>query len=220
MSLDPHLAPHWDTAALVLIDVQRDFLSDRPHGVPGTTEILPGLARLCAAFRAAGRPIVHVVRLYEPDGSNAERVRRTILAGGAEFLAPGAVGREIPAALLPVDAPGLDDVALLRGRAQRLGPDEFVIYKPRWGAFYDTPLHDLLTGHGVDTIVFAGCNLPNCPRASMVEASERDYRIALATDAVSRPSDQGFAELAGIGVILVTTDTVVASVAGSANAAG
>ena len=29
---------------------------------------------------------------------------------------------------------------------------------------------------GVDTIVVAGCNLPNCPRATLFEASERDFR--------------------------------------------
>ncbi|GAA2531007.1 cysteine hydrolase family protein [Winogradskya humida] len=205
---DPHLIPHLDTAALVLIDVQHDFLSDSPYGIPGTTEVLPRLAQLSAAFRAAGKPIVHVIRLYEPDGSNADRVRRTLIAGGAHVVAPGTPGRDIPPELLPDTAPGLDDDALLRGDPQQLGPDEFVIYKPRWGAFYRTPLHELLTSHGIDTIVFAGCNLPNCPRASLIEASERDYRLVLATDATSRTSEQGLAEVTGIGTILMTTDAI------------
>ncbi|MFF4618819.1 isochorismatase family protein [Nonomuraea jabiensis] len=73
---DPHLAPRWATSALLTIDVQRDFLSEAPYGVAGTSEVLPALAGLAAAFRAAGRPIVHIVRLYDPDGHDADRVRR------------------------------------------------------------------------------------------------------------------------------------------------
>lgn len=48
---DPHLAPHWSSSALVTIDMQRDFLSDSPYGVPGTTEVVPTLRRLADAFR-------------------------------------------------------------------------------------------------------------------------------------------------------------------------
>jgi nicotinamidase-related amidase len=38
--------------------------------------------------------------------------------------------------------------------------------KPRWGAFYETPPHALLHELGVDTVIVAGCNLPNCVRAT------------------------------------------------------
>jgi nicotinamidase-related amidase len=63
----------------------------------------------------------------------------------------------------------------------------------------------------VDTLIFAGCNLPNCPRASVVEAHERDFRVVLATDAVSQASDQGFREIAGLGTILMGTEGIVAN---------
>jgi nicotinamidase-related amidase len=69
----PHLVPHWQTAALVIIDMQRDFLSESSHGVPGTTEVVPALRRLTDGFRVATRPIVHVVRLYQPGGGDADR---------------------------------------------------------------------------------------------------------------------------------------------------
>ena len=87
MNSDPHLIPHWETAALITIDMQRDFLSDSTYGVPGTTEILPELNRLTAAFRTAGKPIVHIVRLHQ--GDDVDRVRRTLIAEGAEFARPG-----------------------------------------------------------------------------------------------------------------------------------
>lgn len=208
--IDPHLEPRWGSAALVTIDMQRDFRTDGPYGLAGTTEIIPSLRVLLDAFRSAGRPIVHIVRLYQ--GDDVDRVRRTLVAGGADFVRPGTEGRLLAPGLLPGDGPDLDDKLLLDGRPQVLGPDEYALFKPRWGAFYRTPLDELLREHGVDTLVFAGCNLPNCPRASLIEASERDYRVVLATDAVSQASEQGFREIAGIGVVLLPSAAIAAAV--------
>lgn len=210
--MDPHLEPRWATAALITIDVQRDFLSDGPFAIPGTSEVLPALSELTAAFRAAGRPIVHIVRLYPADGGDVDRVRRSLIESGAELARPGSPGRLVAPELLPPGAPDLDDDLLLKGEPQPLGPAEFAVYKPRWGAFYRTRLEDLLGALGVDTVVFAGCNLPNCPRASIIEAHERDFRVVLATDAISQSSEQGFREIAGIGTVLMSTPDIAAAV--------
>jgi nicotinamidase-related amidase len=206
MNSDPYLVPHWPTAALITIDMQRDFLSDGPYPVPGTTEILPELNRLATAFRDAGRPIVHIVRLYQ--GTDVDRVRRTLIDSGADFVRPGTPGRLLAPGLAP-DVE-LDDDLLLKGAPQVLGHNEYALFKPRWGAFYRTPLADLLADHGVDTLVFAGCNMPNCPRASIIEAHERDFRVVLAADAISNASDQGSREIAGIGTTLMPADEVIA----------
>jgi nicotinamidase-related amidase len=74
------------------------------------------------------------------------------------------------------------------------------MYKPRWGAFYDTDLEQHLRESGSNTLVFAGCNFPNCPRTSIYEASERDFRIVLVSDAISGLYDRGIAECRSIGV--------------------
>ena len=207
MTVDPHLAPHWEAVALVTIDVQRDFLSEAPLGIAGTTEILPRVCRLAAAFRTAGRPIIHIVRLHQED--DVDRVRRTLIEGGADFARPGSAGRLLAPGIAPEVE--LDDELLLKGEPQPLGPDEFALFKPRWGAFYRTPLDDLLARHDVDTLVFAGCNLPNCPRASIIEAHERDYRVVLATDAISQADNHGLREIAGLGTVLIGTDDVIAA---------
>ncbi|WP_175409744.1 cysteine hydrolase family protein [Streptomyces sp. TRM64462] len=214
LTSDPYLVPHLADSALVTIDLQRDFLSDSPYGIPGTTEVLPRVLRLVEEFRAAGRPVLHIVRLYEKGGGNADLVRRTLLADGTEIVAPGSPGSALAPGLAPEGAPALDPDRLLRGPGhQQLGPREYAVYKPRWGAFYRTSLEGLLAGFGVDTLVFAGCNLPNCPRASIIEASERDFRVVAVEDALSRTSEQGLAELSGIGVQLLTTDELTALLA-------
>ena len=41
--------------------------------------------------------------------------------------------------------------------------------------------------------MFCGCNFPNCPRTSIYEASERDFRVVLARDAISGfPDNRGW----------------------------
>jgi len=58
----------------------------------------------------------------------------------------------------------------------------------------------------VNTVVIAGCNFPNCPRATVYEASERDFRIVLVTDAMSGLYARGSQELRQIGVALWDID--------------
>ncbi len=86
MTSDPHTLPKLESAALVTIDVQRDVLDGGGFPIPGTSDALPAMRRVVESFRRASRPIVHVVRIYERDGSNAEACRRQMLAAGAQLL--------------------------------------------------------------------------------------------------------------------------------------
>jgi nicotinamidase-related amidase len=213
--VNPYTEPHPETAALLTIDVQRDFsLPGGPLEIPGTMDAVPRIRRLLDAFRAADRPIVHVVRLYQEDGSNVDPVRRTAVEGGARMAVPGSDGADLLDDLKPDPALRLDAEALLRGEFQRLAQNEFVMYKARWGAFYGTSLEAFLRGRDVDTIVLAGCNFPNCPRTTIYEASERDFRIVAVVDAISGAYDRGIQELRNIGVLALATHECLAWFAG------
>jgi nicotinamidase-related amidase len=196
-----YTTPRPGSAALITIDLQRDFACPgAPAEIEGTHAILPAVQHVCAAFRLHGRPIVHVVRLYLPDGSNAEGCRRSAIEQGSGVVAPGTAGSALVEAILPAAAPPLDPDLLLAGQLQPIGSREWVVYKPRWGAFYKTGLEAHLRGIGVDTVVLAGCNFPNCPRTTLYEASERDFRILVIADAISQLYERGLSELRGIGV--------------------
>ena len=84
-----------------------------------------------------------------------------------------------------------------------MGSKEVVIYKPRWGAFFKTSLEGYLHEFGVSSLAFTGCNFPNCPRTSIYEASERDFKIVLVEDAVSGLYERGKDEMRNIGVLLM-----------------
>jgi nicotinamidase-related amidase len=206
--MDEHTEPHFSTSALVTIDVQRGVLDGGSMAIAGTSAALPAMARLVEGFRRRGRPVVHIVRLYFRDGSNAERCRRGALARGADMLIAGSDGAELAAPLLLDSRVRLDVAHLLEGGAQQLSAREHILYKPRWGAFHRTALEEHLHDRGVDTVVFVGANFPNCPRTSIYEASERDFRVVCVRDAVSGLYDQGIAELERIGVVVMLSAEV------------
>lgn len=192
------VAPEWDRSALVVIDVQTEFVSGAMT-VPGTADRIPALGRLVSVFRTAGRPIVHVVRLYVPGGTDTDLPRRAEILAGREVAAPGSEGSQIPAELLPAGEQ-LDPELLLAGGFQEVGPAEHIVFKPRWSAFYRTELERHLRERGVSTVVVAGCNLPNCPRATLFDASERDYRAVIVEDATSQVTPERLHDLTLIGV--------------------
>ncbi|HSV39708.1 MAG TPA: isochorismatase family cysteine hydrolase [Nocardioidaceae bacterium] len=207
---------HWERAALLIIDTQTDFV-DGAMPIPGTAELLGNMAAVADAFRDAGRPIVHVIRYYEPFGSDVDTLRRAAVEAGAQIAAPDSTGADIPALLTQGQPVTLDASRLLTGEQQEISPSEVVIYKPRWSAFHRTRLEEWLKQNDVDTVVVAGCNLPNCPRATLFDASQRDFRTGLVTDAVSQATDERVADLTLIGVNLLTVTDVCAALGGAAD---
>lgn len=57
-----------------------------------------------------------------------------------------------------------------------------------------------------------GCNFPNCPRASISEASERDYRVVLVEDAISGLYPKGKVEMLNIGVQVSKAEDVAKAI--------
>ncbi len=211
-TMENFTAPEWTSAALITIDTQCDTLDGQPFEIPGTTAILPRIKALLVAFRSAGRPIIHIVRIYRADGSNVDLCRKDLVKKGARLVLAGSSGCQLASDLLPQEGVLLDEDPLLSHGIQTIGINEVAIYKPRWGAFYNTPLEQYLSKQDISTLIFCGCNFPNCPRTSIYEASERDFRVVLVDDAVSGLYDQGRMEMRNIGIELLSTSQVIAAV--------
>ncbi len=204
--MNKYTDPNFTSIALITIDVQRDTLDGRPFEVKGTSEMLTVLRELLQVFRQADKPIIHIVRLYQPDGSNADMCRRSLIESGDVPFQPGTAGCELASELLPEPDLKLDTTLLLSGGIQEFTENEVVIYKPRWGAFYNTPLEEYLAKLGVTTLAFSGCNFPNCPRASIYEASERDYKMIIVEDTMSFLDKRDRKEMENIGVIFLKAE--------------
>jgi nicotinamidase-related amidase len=207
--MDNYTLPDYKASVLITIDTQRDTLDGQPLEIPGTSAALPNIKLLLDFYRKENLPIVHIVRIYKKDGSNADLCRRKLVENGAEIFSENSIGGELARELFDNDNIRNNTELLLSGGIQEITQNEVIIYKPRWGAFYNTPLQKHLAQSDINTIIFTGCNFPNCPRTSIYEASERDYKIVLAEDALSGLYDRGKSELINIGVIVENTRSIL-----------
>jgi nicotinamidase-related amidase len=203
---DPHITPQLRCSALLVIDTQVDFVDGGSFPIPGTSQVVPTITRLLHAYRAARLPIVHVVRLYH--GGDVDLARRTLIFRGAPIARPGTAGFQLVPELRPEHAAALDPDVLLGGECQELAEREWAMWKPRWGAFHRTPLDQHLRQLEVTTVVIAGCNYPNCPRAAVYGASERDYRVLVVSDAISSIEPHHLEEASRMGVVAAPSSEV------------
>ncbi|SIR37634.1 Nicotinamidase-related amidase [Rhizobium sp. RU20A] len=168
-----------DKTALVVIDMQRDFIE--PGGFGATLgndvtllqAIIPATARLIDGFRRAGLPVIHTRECHAPDLSDCPPAKLTRGKPSLRIGDPGPMGR-----ILIAGEAGADIVAALYPL-----PGETVIDKPGKGAFYATPLGDILKAKGIAQLVFAGVTTEVCVQTTMREANDRGYECLLATDA-------------------------------------
>jgi len=156
--------------ALLIIDMQNGFLQPQsPLCIRGALATVPACARVISACRAAGVPVIFINRAYRADGSDVEITRRQVWARGGKPLTPGSTG--------PLSVENPPEF----GRAS----GDYEIIKPRYSAFFQTPLDLLLRRLGVDTVVLTGTTTPNCIRTTCYDAISLDYRVVVVEDCCS-----------------------------------
>jgi len=164
--------------ALVLIDMQRDFIEPGGFGetlgndVALLEAIVPATKAVLEAWREAGGLVVHTREAHKVDLSDCPPAKRnrgnpTLRIGDegpmGRILVAGEPGNQIIEALAPIDG-------------------EVVIDKPGKGAFYATGLHELLQARGITHLLFGGVTTEVCVQTSMREANDRGYDCLLLED--------------------------------------
>lgn len=197
--------PDIERCALISIDMQNDFVL--PEGsvhTPGADTMLPALQALAGKLRETRKPIVHIVRLYSQDGSNAEPCRRQDLIDGKQIVVPGTAGAELAEGLLPegveLDADLISDVGV-----QGVAPAEVILYKPSWSAFFNTRLHDMLQSWDVNTALVAGTWFANCVRQTIYDAIALDYRVVAVRDCIAGITDKDQIDLEKVGCVVLNS---------------
>ncbi|HET6828617.1 MAG TPA: cysteine hydrolase [Ramlibacter sp.] len=166
------------TTALVIIDMQRDFVEPGGFGeslgndVRLLRAIIPACQRVLDAWRVAGGMVVHTREAHRSDLSDCPPAKRHRGNPALRIGDEGPMGR-----ILVAGEPGNQIIPELAPR-----PGERAIDKPGKGAFYATPLHELLQQAGVTHLVFMGVTTEVCVQTSMREANDRGYECLLLED--------------------------------------
>lgn len=166
--------------ALVIIDMQRDFLEPGGFGemlgndVSRLRSAIGPNQRLLAAWRGAGLPVLHTREGHRPDLSDLPpakkergRAKTTIGDSGpmGRILVRGEAGHDIIPELYPL-------------------PDEPVIDKPGKGAFFATDLRAILQNRGIKKLIVTGVTTEVCVNTTVREANDRGYDCLVPSDCV------------------------------------
>jgi len=184
------------STALVLIDMQRDFLLPGGFGetlgndVSLLQKVVPPLAEVLAAARAAGMLVIHTREGHLPDlsdcppaklqrGKPSQRIGD--LGANGRILIRGEYGHDI-----------VDELAPIEG--------EIVIDKPGKGAFYATELQAVLQAAGISRLIVTGVTTEVCVHTTVREANDRGYEALVLSDCVG----SYFPEFQRVGLAMVS----------------
>ncbi|HPA44838.1 MAG TPA: isochorismatase family cysteine hydrolase [bacterium] len=147
-------------SALLVIDMQLFFLdATSPTFTCGGPAILPTVKKLVAAFRRADRPVIFTRHVHHPNNLDSGMMdwwwEGKCLEGSPES--------EIHPELAPL-------------------PDEKVVFKHRYSAFYNTDLETVLRCLKVEDLVISGIMTNLCCESTARDAYFRDYRIFIPAD--------------------------------------
>jgi biuret amidohydrolase len=166
------------SAALLIIDMQRDFLESGGFGemlgndVSQLRRTIEPNKALLKAWRAAGGLVIHTREGHRPDLADlppAKKVRgrspTTIGDAGpmGRILVRGEAGHDIIAELYPTAG-------------------EPIIDKPGKGAFFATDLHAILQNRGIQQLIVTGVTTEVCVNTTVREANDRGYDCLVVSD--------------------------------------
>jgi biuret amidohydrolase len=167
-----------DLTALVIIDMQRDFLEPGGFGetLGNDVSLLGAAVGPCKAVletaRRKGMVVIHTREGHRPDMSDAPKAKVERGDPRMRIGAKGPMGR-----ILIRGEAGHDIVPGLYPKA-----GEIVIDKPGKGAFYATDLDPILHNRGIENLIVCGVTTEVCVNTTVREANDRGYRCIVPGD--------------------------------------
>lgn len=185
--------------ALIIVDVQRDFLPGGALAVPGGDAVIPVLSRCARAFDQYGLP-VFATRDWHPADHCSFRAQ-----GGPwpPHCVAGTAGAELPETLaLPASAQVISKATT---------PE-----KDAYSGFQGTTLELRLRERGCGRVFIGGLATDYCVRATALDALQADLRVVVLEDAVRavevKPGDgaRALAELRVAGAVVIRLQELMA----------
>jgi nicotinamidase-related amidase len=149
--------------AVLAIDLMRAYFDPASPLCLPSRDCLASGARVLAAARANGVPVIHTRVEFAPDGSDGGVFVKKVRA--LEHLYGGGPLSELMPEVAPVEG-------------------ELVITKQYASAFFGTSLASTLVAKGIDTVVLVGVSTSGCIRATGVDAVQHGFIPLVVRDAV------------------------------------
>lgn len=190
-SIEPEPARSGPDYAMVLVDMQNDFMNaERPHVLYGLSDPMPeekrlsiveNTQKLSAAMRERGWPVVYVRVVRRQDNSDdvhsrTHRRART-LPPGVTHCAIGTWGAEMVDELRPEG-------------------DDYVVEKKGGSGFGYTPLHRILRNLNAQRLIMTGGAVTGCVWATALDGVALGYDITVIADATYPPDSPDLPSLA------------------------
>jgi biuret amidohydrolase len=181
--------------ALVIIDMQRDFLEPGGFGemlgndVSQLRRTIEPNRRLLDRWRRAGFPVIHTREGHRPDLTDLPPSKKIRGRSPTCIGDPGPMGR-----ILVRGEAGHDIIPELYPM-----PSEPVIDKPGKGAFFATDLHAILQHRDIRQLVVTGVTTEVCVNTTVREANDRGYDCLVLEDCVG----SYFPEFQAIGLKMI-----------------
>ena len=160
--------------AVISIDVQNYMVGQRGEpdaGYPFSCgavgwQAVDASKEILAAARAIGAPVIYTRFALDASGEEGGTFTRKVGQGqGVNAFVEGSHGAELVAEVGPQ-------------------PGELVFVKKKVSAFFGTPLLSYLVDRQVDTVIVIGGSTSNCVRATVVDASQYNFRVLVPQEAV------------------------------------
>jgi len=159
-------------AVLIVVDIQGGSASTLPTpGIPvmsGRAERGPRVRELIRHCREAGVPVVFIQEVHKRDLVD--------------------IGRELDGAEGPHCLEGDDATELASWLEPR--PEEFVVKKRRYSAFFGTELEIILKAYKAETVMLVGGLTDICIHYTAADAHQHDYVVRVLTDCVAGSSER------------------------------
>jgi nicotinamidase-related amidase len=149
---------------VLAVDLMRAYFDPASPLCLSSRDCLGSAARVLAAARSHGVPVIHTRVEFAPDGSDGGIFVRKVPA--LQHLYGGGPLSELMPEVAPVEG-------------------ELVITKQYASAFFGTSMASTLVAQGVDTVVLVGVSTSGCIRATGVDAVQHGFIPLVVRDAVA-----------------------------------
>lgn len=178
-----------EKTAMLVVDMQNDFVQEGALAeIPDARAMVPRLNRLLTVCRTHKIPIIyihHVIRGGEIDAGRLADLFEPVRNN--QMIIAGTKNVEIYAGLKPQ-------------------PDDLVVAKPRYSAFYGTDLEAILRSKKIETLIISGTVTNVCCESTARDAFSHDYKVIFLSDgnATCALPDLGFGPVSAEEVQRVT----------------